>query len=1163
MKLRRLRIDRLPGIADTFTLEELGDGVHVIYGPNGIGKSSLCRATEALLWSDRGPTERISVVGTFEADGEEWRAERDGSALHWQHDGIPGPGPALPASHLHQCFILRLRDLLDPADDGGRDVAEEIQRQMSGGFDLRRAAQELFGSIHPRHGRRELNEFDECGRGVREASGRQAKLARREDRLDALEAELDQADAAGRRVAHLDRALDLAQRRAPLASIDRELTALPAALAQLTGRESDEARELEQQTRRLAERRAELERSLAEADALRKRTGLAEPLDSAALTAGRTRADALGRLEEQLGLKRTELQQAEGEVAEAARALGEGLDENAALDLEGTAELFRFLDEAHGLRTRAETVEARLSLLAQVEFPDERRKRLESLRQAVDALRTWLRAPDLEASPAGARTGGTAWWLAAALLTVAGLALGGLVHPAFVALTGAGAGIALLVLVNRARSTVSDDRAGAERAFSVLGIDKPAHWRLDDVTARLRDLESELAELSAAEVRKRDRDVERQALLNEQTRLASEAGAVDARRQALAEQLGFSELRPDAELVDAARALDRLRQARASASRARAAVAQLEQNRSGLLAELAALLEENGEATPGDAAAASAGLAQLAERDGRLRQAIADEQNARHGLAEVEQDDARVLEGDLALYQRAGLEPGDSAELEQLVSLLPRAQELREQQTTLRGQNDADLEALDRAGESALAELDADALTREREAAEQLAETAQKLRDEIAAIRAEVGAATRGHALEDEIAQRDAAREALDERRSEALWAAAGSYLIERVEQEHERTQMPRVLQRARDLFAEFTHQGYRLELDQGDEPRLRAFDLREGVGQALEELSDGTRSQLLLAARLAFLEESERGTPLPLFLDEALDQSDPGRFHAIAGSLGRIARDHGRQIFYLTSDPHDVERIRAALRDEGCKDAQAIDLQQLRRQQSSAGGPAELSVEPHPSVPALEGHSAEVYGALIQATPLDPRRGHAAQHLFHLLWDDLPLLHRLLERRIERAGQWHMVSGSPVAAALLADSERAEQLEPRAELLESFCELWLLGRGRPVDRDAIVESGAISDRFLEAVVEIANELQGDAGRLIECLRERGDERLGGFRSNSTERIESFLTEQGYRDEQAPLDEGELAARAMASPAAVRLPADIAAECLHRWWRLAAALASR
>ena len=150
------------------------------------------------------------------------------------------------------------------------------------------------------------------------------------------------------------------------------------------------------------------------------------------------------------------------------------------------------------------------------------------------------------------------------------------------------------------------------------------------------------------------------------------------------------------------------------------------------------------------------------------------------------------------------------------------------------------------------------------------------------------------------------------------------------------------------------------------------------------------------------------------------------------------------------------------------------------------------------------------------------------------------------------------MVSGSSVAAAAVADSERARQLDPRAELLQSFCELWLVGRGRPVDRDAIVESGAISDRFLEPVVELSDELQGDAGRLIECLREHGDERLGGFRSNNAERLDAFLTEQGYLADTAPLEEAELTARAMASPAAARLPADVAGECLHRWWRLAA-----
>ena len=84
MKLKWLRIARLPGIDQPFEIESPGPGVHVIFGPNAIGKSSICRAVEAVYWADRGPTERISVSAQFELDGEEWRAEREDSRLRWR-----------------------------------------------------------------------------------------------------------------------------------------------------------------------------------------------------------------------------------------------------------------------------------------------------------------------------------------------------------------------------------------------------------------------------------------------------------------------------------------------------------------------------------------------------------------------------------------------------------------------------------------------------------------------------------------------------------------------------------------------------------------------------------------------------------------------------------------------------------------------------------------------------------------------------------------------------------------------------------------------------------------------------------------------------------------------------------------------------------------------
>ena len=69
VKLKRLAINRLPGSASHLNRSG-GSGFNVVYGPNGIGKSSLCRAVEGLYWEDRGPSKRTSVRGEFELDGE-------------------------------------------------------------------------------------------------------------------------------------------------------------------------------------------------------------------------------------------------------------------------------------------------------------------------------------------------------------------------------------------------------------------------------------------------------------------------------------------------------------------------------------------------------------------------------------------------------------------------------------------------------------------------------------------------------------------------------------------------------------------------------------------------------------------------------------------------------------------------------------------------------------------------------------------------------------------------------------------------------------------------------------------------------------------------------------------------------------------------------------
>ena len=334
-------------------------------------------------------------------------------------------------------------------------------------------------------------------------------------------------------------------------------------------------------------------------------------------------------------------------------------------------------------------------------------------------------------------------------------------------------------------------------------------------------------------------------------------------------------------------------------------------------------------------------------------------------------------------------------------------------------------------------------------------------------------------------------------------------------------------------------------------------FELRSGEARELDELSDGTRAQLLLAARIAFAERVEQGLVLPLFLDEALDQSDPRRFEAMVRCVGRVGREQDRQIFYFTSDPLDVDRIRDALGKEGCEIAAAIDLGRIRTNVDSVGESRALSIDPGPAVPAPGGRSPEEYGAAIGVPAFRPALGHTEQHFFYVLWDDLDLLHDLLSNGIERAGQWKTVSGTPLAERLGSGSVAPAETSLRLDLLEVFCGLWKQGRGRPVDRAALEESGVLTERFLEDVASIAREVDGDAKRLVEALGENRGPRLRSFRRSSAERLRRHLVESGCLDERPILTEGELQLRALTSPAANGLPGGVARGCLKRWWEWA------
>ena len=1153
MKLRRITIDRLPGIDDGFKVEDLGDGLHVIVGPNGIGKSSLCRAVRALLWS--GPTaQQASVSASFDRDGELWLVERDFSRLRWQREGIEVDPPDLPSPHLEGCFFLGLRDLLDPKGEAGRGVAAEVRKQMSGGFDLREISEPLSTRLGPRWGRNEQRKVETAERSVRKAARKQEELGGKEDSLGILEAKRREGERARRQLPHVDQAIDLAQLRDGAAEVTEKLSDLPPELDKLTGRVLELLDELEGE---IQKRRSELgQREDAKARAVGQLDSvpLAEPLPEGKFQTWRGRADSLAAVETELGTARDDHEAKQAAVAEATHAVGGHIDPVPDLDLPRAAELFAHLRKAQKVTSSIEALEQRIALLADRTFLDSDRRRAELLRGGVESLRSWSRAPDHEVPGGAARKPLAA---VAGLLLVAGTLVVWLLHPLGWLAVGLGLGLALALVLLGTSSVSVAAQATAHREFPG-GLEAPANWTVPSVSVRLREFESQLARLDAAEQRARDRQVEAASLKTQLVGERKDNATFEKRRAELTRHLGLETIPPEAELVDMVRAVDELRKARSAESEVAKRVASLQSRYGEALGELSQELVAHGAQKQVDATSVRAAVDTLRDWDERLRSAQQNKANAERELKRLAEEIMR-LEGRVAkVFAEAGVEDGDRPGLVRRLDSLELYQTLRTERDSLNGSMDLGQRRLAKAGQESLASLDTEALAKTRAGLEELADQLEATQNKIAIIQAEVRHTREGHELENMLAARLGALHMLRAKRDEALIAAAGKFLIEEAQAEQEHSQMPDVLARARELFAGFTHHNWQLRVAAEDDATFFAVEAATGQGRNLEELSDGTRAQLLMAARLAFVQEAERGSRLPLFLDEALDQSDPARFHAIVRSLGRIAQDDDRQIFYLTSDPTDVQRFTAALVDEGCAPPRVIDLAEIRGHESVARA-AELEVELPHEVPSPGDSTPEAYAEILGVSHLDPCRSHLSQHLFHVTWDDLALLHRLVAAGISKVGQWWFLrtSGSARCTAIAKSSTVGEQLETRIELLEIFTRLWREGRGRPVDREVLEASGVVSERFLDSVVEMAAELDGDAENLLRTLRERNDGRLRGFRSSVVDRLEEFFEEQGYLDPNPILEEADLIVRTQAAPAANRLSNEVVRNCLHRWWRLA------
>lgn len=1110
---RALGVRRMPGITDGgFDLQDLSPGVNVVWGPNGVGKTTTATALERLLWPASVRTGRPLLDARFTLGGADWRVDLEGATARYQCDGQDAPSiSGLPPAADRDRYRLSLHELLTAGDES---LAQRILQESAGGYDVGRACSELKFRRDASRATTESGALRQARADRDEIVREEADLRTDEARLQVLTPELADAESEALRRELWERALDRLDAGEEERIARAALESYPPEVAGLRGDEAERLRAL----------REALE------DAVGRAGDAQGEIDAARRALGETRlaeegipGDVIPRIEAVLkevdDLRRAVLQCERdlSEASEAARLEGRNLagaigeDRLTSIRLPEVEELARFAREAEQHRAGLKAVEAELRWLSTSSEAED----AEGLRRGRDTLAAWLCQPGAE-DRARARYRMLAL-LSGGLALVAGTALGIGVHPAWFVVAALAGVLLCIVLFFRPDG---EGRTERQQAYERLGLDLPARWEPAEVEVLLDRLEGRIAEAryqgvrtqfrAAAEARRGEAGVEG-------ARLAAE-------REALARRVGVAPDMDEAALAYLCQRIARWQDAKSRADQAEAALGTAREQHERALSELARWISPYVVAEVSSAAELTGTLADLRERQQAHAQATIRLDAALASLRTAGEQVEKLKVECATLLARAGLPEDGDSEMERLCRLhgdyaaarerhVRAEQDLRTSERRLEETSGCDDEVRGAARGAVLA-----ALERSRDAAGRL----DALRGERADLEARLRAARERCDMETAIARVETAEQGLRECRDRDEALVAGWVLSEYVQRETRDRDRPQVFHRARELFAGITHGRYRLDLSDEEVPEFRAVDTRTGLGCSLDELSRGSRVQLLLAVRIAFIETMEMGVRLPLVLDETLGNSDPHRAEAVMQAVVSLARE-GRQIFYFTARADEAERWVAHLAAADAPHC-LLDLGEARRLARWSELPERPDFHAAAApVPEPGGMTHVEYGNALRVPRIDPDSTHPDDvHLWYLV-DEPELLHRLLRLGADTWGQLRTLVELAGHSHLGEDATVYTRMEARARGVRHLLEARRVGRGRRVDPEALLRSGAITNAFLDRAERLRQTCEGRADRLFE-----GIQNLPRFRSDAAAALRDFLEREGYLDTREPLDDGRV-----------------------------------
>lgn len=1124
-----IEIDRAPGISPGFTLHDLSPDINIVYGPNASGKSTTARVIQSLIWPHPSSLRGHRLAAEFDLGDRHWEITADAGQVTRTVDGEPADPPALAPIDDRMRYTLGLHDLLASEN---QPLAHAILKESSGGFDLEAVA-DAFGYdavVPTRHEAARAVEMAQAR--VRDARRSDNEVAGQVRHLEVLRQREREALRAVADVDALQKALRLSSARAALASAKADVDAFPEVFARLSGDELERVNALNDEIDALNAREQELAHARDRAVAEQHATELVEKeVTEGVLQMLREGLDDLRRYEQERERLQRDLQSAYAERESHQRRLAAEMSDAqmSSLDANGIRELAEISRSYEDIRARRKARDEVELWIGGTQPPEN----LDTLRQGVEALTQRLQNPNRQEAGALVGRAQMAAYIGGALAIAAAIWLANFVNPLWLLFSVLGILVILFAWKYGVPDTTREAEAWEER-YRALGLPEPASWTRQDIRQQLSALQSDLRR-AEVEQEKAERwaDLEQERADLDRAYLETEQ-----RRARAVEQFGVAPDLKEESLRLLAENLGRWQAADALVRSKRARIDQLEEERAELVEGLNEELAVYGYEPDTTGTSFEAHVVDLEHRYRALQASRERELRIQEEIeGAVAAEIRRKMDARARIFAWAGVPDGDNAALKRLLDELPAYHEAK---ALVARREEAVREAFMALSlRPELRDMSADELQQRLDEAKGVAAGLDGIRSEMAAARTRISDAMRSREIEEALGRRDDALHALRDERTKIARSVIGATLVSTIQQETRDASMPIVFHRARELFSIITRGRYELQFEEGPPPAFSARDTSTGATLHLDQLSSGTRVQVLMAIRLAFVENVEAGPKLPVLLDETLGNSDELRAGAIIDAAIDISRN-GRQVFYFTAQGDEVARWQARLEsmpEDERPDVRVHDLAAIRQ---DAGFerlpiPEPKEVRDIREVPSPDGVDRDTYRALLRVPGVDLWADGSGQiHLWHLI-DDPATLHRLLSQDVVTWGQLSTLerTGGMEALVRLGVDERTwASATARVRLIESAIGMWRIGHGRPVPLLDLAESGVVDELVLDEVGELLASVEGDGERLLEALRESEDPPITG---KPLERLETWLIGEGYVPQGDPLPRQDIRARLIAN----------------------------